>query len=177
MFNLPHQSHPCRYYHDERNRKWLQIELFLYFFHIPGSCKIYLRVCVCVNGKRCLSKNVFCGNLNLSANQIAGKCPPVTLKKKKMQGRVIPGPDYSRTKRNSSVVVGFRPQRTNHTRWYGSTHAQQERKPFFLINQSTLRSFLFILFTRFFSIALKQKKKFSFTSCYFLFFLILLLVS
>lgn len=58
----------------------------------------------------------------------------------------------------------------------GSTHAQQERKPFFLINQSTLRSFFL-----FYSLASSQllwnrKKKFSFTSCYFLFFLILLLV-
>lgn len=58
----------------------------------------------------------------------------------------------------------------------GSTHAQQERKPFFLINQSMLRSFFL-----FYSLASSQllwnrKKKFSFTSCYFLFFLILLLV-
>lgn len=56
-------------------------------------------------------------------------------------------------------------------------HTRPARKETFFSNQSiNVAFFFFILFTRFFSIALKQKKKFSFTSCYFLFFLILLLV-
>lgn len=58
-------------------------------------------------------------------------------------------------------------------------HTRPARKETSLFsNQSINVAFFFflILFTRFFSIALKQKKNFSFTSCYFLFFLILLLV-
>lgn len=52
------------------------------FFHIAESNIIYQ--CVCVRLKNvAYPKNVFCGNLILSANHIAGKCPPVTLRKKK----------------------------------------------------------------------------------------------
>lgn len=141
MFNLPHQSHPCRYYHDERNRKWLQIELFLYFFHIPDPAK-FICVCVCVwmenvaYPKRILRQFKFVSQSDRRKmpagyfeEKNARSCNPgtrlFTHQKKFFRGCRISPAAYQ-----SYAVI-----------WEHTRPARKET--FFLINQSTLRSFLF----------------------------------